>query len=122
MSVMIMGVNYYWHKLAWALTYGNWPEHTIDHIDKNKLNNRITNLRDVTQEFQQRNRADINVNNTTGYAGVHFRKDTKKYAASIMVNYRQITIGSFDTAEEASAARKNYIMTNNLGYEYRAAQ
>jgi hypothetical protein len=122
MTVMICGVNYDWHRLAWALTYGQWPKHTIDHIDKNKRNNRITNLRDVTQELQQRNRADLNINNTTGYAGVRFRKDTNKFSAFVMLNYKHVTIGCYNTAEEASAARKNYILINNLGYEHRAAQ
>lgn len=122
MFVMIKGVNYSWHRLAWALTYKQWPKYTIDHIDKNKQNNRLENLRDVPQTLQQRNRANLNINNTTGYPGVVLRKDTGKYQAFIDVNYKRITIGCFNTAEEASAARKTYIITNHLGYEHRAIQ
>ena len=43
-------------RLCWLLHYGDWPENTIDHIDRNPLNNKIENLRDVTQAENNRNK------------------------------------------------------------------
>lgn len=74
--IKIRGKQWKAHRLAWAKHYGVEPKFNIDHIDGNKLNNAISNLRDVTQ--------GINVNNTvrkknkdTGYIGIHYDKSTK---------------------------------------------
>ena len=45
------------HRVAWALHYGQWPEHTIDHINKDGTDNRIENLRDVPQAVNNRNKS-----------------------------------------------------------------
>lgn len=48
--------NYMLHRVAWALHYGKWPEHTIDHINREKTDNRISNLRDVPQAVNNLNK------------------------------------------------------------------
>ena len=57
-DIKVCGKRYKAHRLAWFYYYGEWPKHTIDHINNNKDDNRIANLRDVTVYENQQNRAD----------------------------------------------------------------
>lgn len=89
------------HRLAWLYVYGMWPMGVIDHLDGDPANNRIANLRDVTQLQNVRaGKASI------GHAGYHFRPDTGKWRALIQVAGRSVHLGYFKTQEEASAAYK----------------
>lgn len=91
------------HRIAWALYHGIAPEGQIDHIDGDRTNNRISNLRDVTNKENSRS-ACIPKNNTTGYMGVSFTAGRGMYRASIKVDGRQLFLGYWKTAEEASNA------------------
>lgn len=98
------------HRLAWLLAYGEWPPGEIDHIDKNKDNNAIDNLRIVTGAHNCQRRHPVR-KNKTGFTGVTFVPERKviktvraHYTASIGANGRDISLGRFKTAEEASAA------------------
>ena len=51
------GQLYMAHRVAWALHYGNWPEYTIDHINRDPSDNRIENLRDVPQFVNNTNKS-----------------------------------------------------------------
>jgi len=72
----------------------------IDHIDGDKLNNSVENLRITNQSGNQRNRK-----NTKGY---YFNKKMNKYRAQINVNGKHINLGDFDTKEEARQAYLDY--------------
>jgi len=93
------------HRIVWAMHYGYWPTKNIDHIDGNKANNVITNLREVTDQENAKNRG-IPKNNTSGHIGVHWDKFTSKWKASIQVNGERILIGRYINIEDASAARQ----------------
>lgn len=94
------------HRAAWALYYGEWPNGQIDHIDHDGLNNRIGNLRIVDCVGNARN-ARLRITNKSGYEGVTWRPDRKKWKAHIRVEGdRQVFLGHYSTAEEAAAARK----------------
>ena len=67
--VKIKGRMYLVHRLAWFLAYGVWPAHEIDHIDGNRLNNKLENLRDVPKAINQRN-AYRRKDNSSGLVGV----------------------------------------------------
>ena len=67
--VKINGQLYMTHRLAWFLNHGVWPTHEIDHIDGDRLNNRIDNLRDVPKALNQRN-ARKRKDNSSGLVGV----------------------------------------------------
>lgn len=54
--VNFQGKTYSAHRIAWLLTFGNWPTQEIDHINRNRLDNRIANLRDVSRSENARNR------------------------------------------------------------------
>jgi HNH endonuclease len=75
----------------------------VDHIDGNGLNNQKSNLRVCTHSENSKNRL-INKNNKTGYKGVTWHKSHEKFQASIGHNGKQIHLGYFYTAEEASTA------------------
>lgn len=94
------------HRIAWALHYGEDVARgfEIDHINGNRSDNRICNLRLATRGENNQN-SKIRANNKTGVKGVHLRKDTGKYSASICVNGEVTNLGSYATLEEASAAR-----------------
>ncbi len=80
----------------------------VDHIDNDKLNNCLFNLRYATKSENQHNRS-LNTKNTSSVKGVSWRKDAKKWQAKIrlpMTN-KQIHLGYFDNLEDAKIARQN---------------
>lgn len=104
--VNVCGRRYTAHRLAWLYVTGKWPSHHIDHIDGDKTNNRLDNLRDVNRAQNLHNVAKPNCNNTIGLRGVSAHQG--KWRAQIMLNRKHIKIGCFDTPEEAHAAYLSY--------------
>lgn len=100
--VWVDGKFYYPHRLAWLLVYRECPDF-IDHIDRNKMNNRIENLRAVTPSENSHN-LGMHHDNTSGYPGVSFHRRCKKYQAQTAVNGKNIYLGLYATAEEAHVA------------------
>lgn len=74
----------------------------VDHINRNKLDNRKSNLR-FAHNYQQGQNRDLNPNNTSGFKGVSFNKTKLKFQASIKFGYEQKHLGYYNTAEEAAA-------------------
>lgn len=102
----IMGRGYPAHHVAWALTYGEWPAHQVDHIDRDKTNNRLRNFRSATNAQNCRNRG-ARKDSKTGVAGVSFHKGTQKWCARIMVDGKRKHIGVFASIDDAIAARNS---------------
>lgn len=90
------------HRLAWWWVYGEVPASEIDHIDGNKDNNRIANLRIATRSQNQQNRHHAQRNNRIGILGVRRRREF--YQARITVSGECRYLGTFNTAKEASDA------------------
>lgn len=99
----VSGELIYNHRIAWAHYYREQPPKYIDHIDGNRKNNSIKNLRACTLSQNQQNRK-VSSNNTSGYTGVSYMKSKGKYKAVIYNNSKPIYLGLFETAEEASEA------------------
>jgi hypothetical protein len=97
--IEINGVPYQEHHLVWLFHYGKMPA-MLDHIDGNRSNNKVDNLRECTRAQNMHNRK-ICKRNTVGVKGVRFRKDNKKYEARIAVNQKRFVLGSFDDLELA---------------------
>lgn len=88
-------------RVAWCLSYGEWPvDGEIDHINRDRGDNRLSNLRLVSREINQRNRG-VNRNNKSGVIGVSFSSRCGMYVAGMTLNYKAFSIGMFDTMEEA---------------------
>lgn len=94
------------HRVAWAMHYGKWPKQQIDHINGNGLDNRITNLRDVDNAENRKNQKR-NSANTSGVMGVGPRPNGRRWRAEIKIGGKRLQLGTFDTFEEAVAARKS---------------
>ena len=93
------------HRLAWLYVYGTWPEDQLDHINRNRSDNRIANLREVTNKQNQQN-ASKRSNNTSGHPGVFWYKKNSKWQAYITHNQKKVHLGCFTDLEAAIAARK----------------
>ena len=101
-QIYVLGRNYLAHRLAWAFSSGSWPEKHIDHINEDKKDNRICNLRDVSHSINLANQKNPQRNNISGYRGVTKRND--KFQAQIVINKKYTSIGYFNSAEEAHKA------------------
>lgn len=77
----------------------------IDHINRNKKDNRKSNLRIVSNSMNGFN-CNLASNNTSGKTGVSYNKKNSNYVAYIKVDYKQIYLGSFQSKEDAVKARK----------------
>lgn len=94
------------HRVIWALVYGEWPNGEIDHINGQRDDNRLVNLRNVSKTENMRN-AFRSKNNTSGRTGVSWYKRTSKWIAYIGVGgKRHIVLGYYKRFEDAVAARE----------------
>jgi hypothetical protein len=97
------GKSYLNHRLIWLWHHGYLPEHGLDHIDRNKVNNRIENLREVSHSCNMRN-CKIAKNNSSGVTGVSMSRDNKWYA-QIRTPKQNVSLGLYPTLTEAAQAR-----------------
>ena len=91
------------HRLAWFIANGVIPSGEIDHINQNKADNRLSNLRDVPKELNQRN-GTRKSNNTSGVPGVTWHKQHGKWCAQAVVDGKHHHIGLFREISEAEKA------------------
>ena len=96
---------YYAHRIAWFMLKGTQPQRGIDHINGDRSDNRISNLRESSSSENSYNRIPITVN-SSGYKGVHRHSLCKKFYGKVCKNYKQHHTKLFDTAGEASVAVK----------------
>lgn len=99
---ILLNVRYKAHRIIYKMCKGKDPAH-IDHIDGDSSNNRIENLRSVSQKTNSRNQK-LRSTNTSGVSGVRWNKDKNRWIARIKVDYEHVNIGSFLTLDEAEVA------------------
>jgi HNH endonuclease len=91
------------HRVVWALAHGRWPVEDIDHINGDRSDNRLENLREVTRQQNLQNTARRK-DNTTGITGV--RRMRGRWQARIFLDGQYTCLGTFDDLSEAAAVRK----------------
>ncbi len=99
----VEGKLYLAHRVIWFMVYRYWPEQ-IDHINGIKTDNRLENLRDVSNAENSRN-IGLRSDNRSGYHGV-FQLPHGKWESRITVDRKVVHLGNYDTYEQALARRK----------------
>lgn len=94
-QIGLLGRRYLAHRVAWLYATGSWPLHEIDHIDRNKSNNAILNLREATRTQNNRNKIG---------RGYWLEKKNGTYRAQITIDNKNICLGTFPDEESARAA------------------
>lgn len=92
------------HRLAWLYVHGVLPSGDIDHINGDRADNRIANLRDVSRSVNLQNQRSAHPNNRHGRMGATFHSYSGLWRAGIQVDGKHVPLGYFKTAEEASQA------------------
>lgn len=114
------GATIYVHRASWILENGAIGKGlVIDHfLGCNRACINPSHLQAVSSKQNNENLTILQSNNSTGFRGVYKRKDTGKYGAQILHNYRRISDYPYDTAEEANVAAialRNKYFSNNIG-------
>jgi HNH endonuclease len=98
----VSGRFYMAHRLAWLYTHGVWPAGDIDHINGEKADNRLSNLRDVSTSVNMQNQRSAQPRNASGFLGV--TRHGNRFEASIKINGVNLYLGSYGSPEEAHAS------------------
>lgn len=103
-KLRIGGIQYLGHRLAWFYMTGEWPKEEIDHEDGERFNNIFTNLREASSSQNKCNKESSSVPES-GSRGVYpNHKGGLPWRSMIQIGRRQISLGTFDSIEEASTA------------------
>jgi hypothetical protein len=100
--IIVDGIRYYEHRLAWFYITGTWPPEFLDHINLGKSDNRLLNLREATGSENQFNR-NCPARNRAGLKGVSWDSARAKWRATITAHGKHHNLGRFDTPEQAHA-------------------
>lgn len=101
----INGRGYLVHRLIWLYVYGKFPDFQIDHINHDRTDNRISNLRDVSIRDNARNR-NLMASNTSGCMGVVWHKVRKLWQAQLKIDNKTLYLGGYKDIKDAISARK----------------
>lgn len=102
----IIGIDkktYHAARLAFLWMMGRWPGDRVDHINMDRSDDRWCNLREATHSQNLANTRRWS-HNSSGFKGVHLHRQNGKWRARITRNKRHISLGLYDTPEEAHAA------------------
>jgi hypothetical protein len=97
------GYDYAAHRLAWLYVHGVWPDGQLDHINGNRSDNRLCNLREATASGNACNRKRRR-DNTTGAKGVCWDKEARRFRVIVSVGGKRRHVGRFHGLAEASSA------------------
>jgi hypothetical protein len=103
--IIVCGKQYSAHRLAWLYVHGEWPVGEIDHINRDKADNRLANLRQVTRSENCQNKDPAKL------PGITWHKATSKWQARIKINQKLIHLGVFADIVDAKNARKQAELT-----------
>ena len=101
--VRIFRHRYLEHRIIWLIVHGRWPENEIDHINGDRRDNRLCNLREATRAQNACNRR-LSARNKSGHRGVSWNRASEKWSAKIWHNNTRISLGHFSSLEDATRA------------------
>ena len=101
------------HRVAWFFVHGRWPNGEIDHINRVRNDNRMSNLREATH-VQNTYNGPPRKRNTSGMVGVSWDPVNSKWRAHITVGGKMQDLGRFECLEDAAGAR-NLAATKHFG-------
>lgn len=105
LKVSIDGGHYQAHRVVWLWNYGSLENLQVDHIDHDRRNNRVSNLRLVTLRENGMN-IGLPKGNKSGVVGVRWRPKASRWHAYITVHQRHIDLGFFEKKSDAVAVRR----------------
>lgn len=106
MRTQVGGEFHFLHRLAWLYMTGEYPNHTIDHMDGWRTNNAWSNLRDVTLQVNIQNKRKANKRSQSGVLGISPSSENNgRWRASIGLGKGKVRqLGTFESAAEAHSA------------------
>lgn len=113
-QIKINKKTYLAHRLAWLYVYGHWPSADIDHINGDRLDNSIQNLRDVCRLVNTQNLRKPLAQNKLGILGVFFDKQSGKFRSFIRVSGKKKYLGGFADPMDAHDA---YVRAKRIYHE-----
>ena len=118
-AIYLLDKKYTAHRLAWFYINGAWPKQQLDHINRQKTDNRICNLRECN-DSQNRKNIGLNKVNKSGFKGVSIDKFNSNWKARIFIEGKEIWLGRHKTAELASQAYEAYAKQHHSEFYYKA--
>jgi len=115
LAIKIDKKSYFLHRLVWLYVHGKFPSDEIDHINCDKKDNRLSNLRDSDRFLNNQNIHNPQKNSKSGVRNVCFSNYHGKYKAALMVNGKRINVGCFTDISSAEAAILNKKKELNIG-------
>jgi hypothetical protein len=100
----IDGKKIYAHRAVWLYMFGEWPDKEIDHINRNRQDNRLVNLRLASRLLNAQNTGK-HLKNKSGHKGVVFHKRSGKWQVQMSANSKTFYIGQYDLLGDAVRAR-----------------
>lgn len=104
LRITVCGRSYYAHRLAWLYVHGYMPKQEIDHINGNKGDNRISNLREASPLQNAQNKRKAMSNSKSGHLGISWHERAGKWQVHICTCKKRKYLGIYDDIEEAKAA------------------
>lgn len=101
-QITVRGRKYQAHRLVFLYETGRFPCGDVDHINGNRDDNRLANLRSASRSLNMQNQHVIQARSKSGVRGVCWHKAARKWAARIGTSY----LGLFDTIDAAASARR----------------
>lgn len=111
--IRLNNVAYRAHRLAWLYVNGEFPTHEIDHVNGDRADNRLVNLRDVPRKENKKNVGKY-ITNLSGVNGVRWYAPLKKWHVQIQHNNLKIHVGYFTCLDTAISERKR--VEQELGF------